>query len=608
MLNPMLHRGPDASGIWLGGPCGLGHRRLSIIDLSEAGRQPMSNEDGNVWITFNGEIYNYRQLRERLLSRGHFFRSGSDTEVILHLYEEMGERCVEELYGMFAFAIWDVKRQRLFLARDRVGIKPLYYYNGGKQFSFASELKGIIGDLKIPRNLDHQSVRLFLGFHYLPGERTLLQDIRRLLPGHCMTIERGEIRVNQYWDLKFSRCRWDQPFDESVDELQSLLRSTVREHMIADVPVGVLLSGGVDSSAILGLATEASAKRVQSFTVGFEGGHVVDERPYARMAASKFDSEHHEVTFTSEVFWEFLPNYVWYMEDPVYEPPAIALHYVSKLARNYVKVVLSGEGGDEAFGGYPNYPNMLRIAKLEHLGSLLSRVGRGLAMMLGSQFPESRILKYRFAINSKLEQHYFSRSSSPASYFNRKMDEVVTGGFACISHDVNPVTYMSEIMKKVRNEPLLNRMLYADTKTWLPDDLLTKADKITMANSLELRVPLLDHRVLEFAGSLPPQHKVKRSQTKRVLKAAFGRALPSEILHRKKAGFPLPVASWMANQLQEQVSELLLSENSRARGIISEKAVRTLLLENGNQHDRSREVFCLVILELWCRRFLDGGS
>src|SRR5208282_594876 len=350
MLHPMRHRGPDGQGIHLDGNAGLGHLRLSIIDLN-TGAQPMTNEDGTNWIEFNGEIYNFQELREKLIAKGHAFRSQSDTEAIVHAYEEFGPDCVKELRGMFAFAIWDAKRRRLFAARDRVGIKPLYFCETGQAFHFASELKAIISDAAVPREINLPGIRKFLAFNYLPGTETLFKHIHKLPPGHFLTVEQGKVTQRQYWDLRFTQQRWQMPFDEATEELHGLLAATVRDHMIADVPVGILSSGGVDSSAILNFAIHATGKKIKTFTVGFDGNQVVDERPYARMSAERFGTEHYETSISEDDFWSFLPMYVWHMEEPVCEPPAVALFYVSRLARNHVKVLLSGEGGDEAFAG-----------------------------------------------------------------------------------------------------------------------------------------------------------------------------------------------------------------------------------------------------------------
>ena len=607
MLEPMHHRGPDGRGAHLDRNAGLGHLRLSIIDLS-TGAQPMANEDETVWIVFNGEIYNFPELRGKLLAKGHVFRSKSDTEVIIHAYEEYGVECVRHLRGMFAFAIWDAKKNRLFLARDRLGIKPLYYCQTGDGLRFASELKGILADPKVRREVNPLAIRKFLAFNYAPGEDTFLQSIRRLEPGYFLVAENGRVTTQQYWDLNFTQSRWGTSFESATEELHGLLGATVKDHMIADVPVGVLLSGGVDSSAILSFAAHATSKKLKTFTVGFDGGQVVDERPFARMSAERFGAEHFEISITAEDFWNFLPTYVWHMEEPVCEPPAVALHYVSKLARQHVKVVLSGEGGDEAFAGYPNYPNMLLLDRIRAATGPLARTAGGLTGLFGKLSKNARLQRYGYALGRPLADHYFSRSSGPTSFFNRQPRQLFTADFLQRTASASAAGFMAGLIKPVANEPLLNQMLYLDTKTWLPDDLLIKADKITMANSIELRVPLLDHVVLEFAASLPPNFKVNDRETKRILKAAFAKTLPQEVLTRKKAGFPVPYQAWLRGELRTRVEDILLSERATARGYFRKDAVTRLLRANAQHGKYAVEVFCLLVTELWHRTFVDGGK
>lgn len=607
MIAPIAHRGPDGRGVHLDGNIGLGHCRLSIIDLG-TGAQPMANEDETLWIVFNGEIYNFQELRDRLLAKGHVFRSRSDTEVIIHAYEEFGMDCVNQLRGMFAFALWDSKRQRLFLARDRVGIKPLYYCQTARGLWFASELKSILADPEISRDLDYNALRAFLAFKYVPGEETLFKSVRKLPPGHNLIAERGQITIKQYWDLSFTQDRWNRSFDEATEELYLLIKDTVRDHMIADVPVGILLSGGVDSSALLNFAVQGTDKKVSTFTVGFGGGQVVDERPYARLAAQRFGTEHHEISITEKDFWDFLPAYVRHMEEPVCEPPAVALYYVTQLARRHVKVLLSGEGGDEAFGGYPNYPNMMRLERFRsRVGPLARPIGM-LAGLAGRVYGDPRVQRYGAALGRPLSSHYFSRTSGPTSFFNRQAQTFLTREFLQNSALVSPAGYIKKLLQPVGDESLLNQMLYVDSKTWLPDDLLVKADKMTMANSLELRVPLLDHKVLEFAASLPANFKVEKKQTKRILKAAFARALPEEILSRKKAGFPVPYEGWLRNGLKNGMEDILLSNGALSRNYFKKEEIGRLLQTNARVGGYAKEVFSLLAIELWHRQFVDAPA
>jgi asparagine synthase (glutamine-hydrolysing) len=606
MIHPIAHRGPDGHGVFLDGPVGLGHLRLAIIDV-DGGPQPMTNEDSSVWIVFNGEIYNFQPLREELIARGHQFRSRSDTEVIIHLYEEYGVECLSRLRGMFAFAIWDKKRRRLFVARDRVGIKPLYYCQTAEAFYFASELKAIIADPAVSRAVNQEALRLSFAFSYLPGQDTLFQSVHKLPPGHYLLAEDGKITVRRYWDLRFTRTRANRSFDEVVEELYGLLGSTVHDHMMADVPVGVLLSGGVDSSAVLSFAVQGTAKKVKTFTVGFDGNQVVDERPYARLASERFGTDHHEITITAEDFWNFLPAYVRHMEEPVCEPPAVALHYVSQLAKNHVKVLLSGEGGDEAFAGYPNYPHMLRLDGIRRKLGPLARSAGASAALAGAIFGNEKMERYGSALGRPLADYYFSRRAGPTSFFNRNGRHLFTPEFLSATASASPVDFMTRLLAPTEGWPLLDRMLYADTNTWLPDDLLVKADKITMASSLELRVPLLDHQVLEFAASLPQEYKVKGNDTKRALKAAFARVLPTEVLTRKKVGFPVPFNGWLQGPLSKRVRDVLLSERAAARGIFRRGKMETLLNDHEQTGAYPQIVFSLLVTELWYREFADAN-
>ncbi len=358
MLDRISHRGPDGRGTYICGPIALGHTRLAIIDLN-TGAQPISNEDGTLWLVYNGELYNYQDLRNELLQKGHVFRSTSDTEVIVHLYEEYGTNCLSRLRGMFAFALWDEKKQALFLARDRIGIKPLYYTNTGRAIVFASEIKALLADPDVTTEVDYQSIDKFLTHLSLPGKETLWKGVYKLEPGHYLLATNSTIELKRYWDLHFSPSNGSRSFGDAAEELYHLTRKTVRDHMISDVPIGFLLSGGVDSTVVLSCAALETTEKISTFTVGFENAHFEDERPYARLAARRFGTEHHEITITPQEFWDFLPSLVWSMEEPICDPPAVSLHYVSKLARQHVKVLLSGEGGDEAFGGYYDYRNLL---------------------------------------------------------------------------------------------------------------------------------------------------------------------------------------------------------------------------------------------------------
>jgi asparagine synthase (glutamine-hydrolysing) len=605
MADTISHRGPDDEGYYVSGPIGLGFRRLSIIDLN-TGHQPISNEDGSVWIVFNGEIYNYQELREHLLSRGHVFKTRTDTEVIVHLYEEFGEGCVEKLRGMFAFAIWDNRNKLLFIARDRLGIKPLYYASSSKSLVFASEMKAILADPEVRREVEPATIDRFLSFNYTPGEETFFKNIRKLQPGHYIVVRQGELHIRQYWDLHFSTEPEHPNQKQAEEQLVNLLEESVRLHMISDVPVGFLLSGGLDSTAMLSLAAGKSDQPISSYTIGFSEPGIEDERPYARLAASRYGVKHYEMTITSKDFVDFLPQYVWHMEEGVCEPPAVALYYISKLAKEHVKVLISGEGGDEAFAGYPNYRNLLWLERLKSAAGPLKGVLSGTLGALNSVAHSKKIAKYLPLLDMPLSSYYYSRTASPFSFFNQLNNPIYSSTFAGIVDKRKSVSAVQKYLQGDLNN--LNTMLYVDTKTWLPDDLLIKADKITMANSIELRVPFLDHKVMEFAASLPTNFKVRGFTTKYLAKKALSHRVPQEIINRKKAGFPVPYESWLRTDLNSWLRDLLFSQRAMERGYFDRRGVEGLFSKNSETGAYSKEIFCLAVLELWHRIFSDGGS
>ena len=604
MANAIRHRGPDDEGYYITGHVGLGFRRLSIIDLS-GGHQPLSNEDGTVWIVFNGEIYNYKELREGLLARGHRFKSESDTEVIVHLYEEYGTDCVQKLRGMFAFALWDAAKRTLFLARDRVGIKPLYYYRGKSFFSFSSEIKAILTDPAVDRDVDPKIIDRFLTYYYVPGAETLLRNISKLEPGHLLTVKDGEIKTWPYWDLDFSDADERQSSENLEQKLIEQLDQSVQLHMISDVPIGFLLSGGLDSTAMLSLAAKKTDKPISTFTVGFSAEGIVDERPFARLAANRFGSKHYEISISPDQFVEFLPGYVWHMEEPVCEPPAIALYYVSKLARQYVKVLISGEGGDEAFAGYENFRNIFWFESIKKLFGPLQNVTGRVMSQLGRMI-HSRVLQmYGPRMGVRFEDYYLSRTSTPFGYFTKDSSSLYTDGMAQTVDKIFSASVTQKYLAHAARYGLLEKMLYVDTKTWLPDDLLIKADRMTMANSVELRVPFLDHKVLEFAARLPRNQKVRGWKMKYLAKKALSGYVPDEILHRKKAGFPIPYESWMRSSLRSWISDLLLDQKALSRGYFKRAAVEELIKRSISGAGYPKDLFSLVVLEMWHRTFVD---
>ncbi|MGI9641433.1 MAG: asparagine synthase (glutamine-hydrolyzing) [Acidimicrobiia bacterium] len=601
MAGTLAHRGPDDEGILISGPTGLGFRRLSIIDL-DGGHQPLSNSDGTIWIAFNGEIYNYQRLRQDLATKGHTFSTESDTEVIVHLYEEYGDAFVHHLTGMFGLAIWDESRQRLVLVRDRVGIKPMYYAETDEGLTFGSEVKALLEDPAIAKDVNPQSLDRFLTYYFLPGSETLSQAINKLEPGHMLVYEDGVATISAYWDLEFNPRRGGSRTADQ-DALVELLDEVVADHLIADVPVGLLLSGGVDSTAVLSLAAAQGAE-LSTFTIGFAGEDFADERPYAQLAADRYGTDHYEASMTRDDFFATLPRYVWHMEEPVCEPPAIALYFVAKLAAEHVKVVLSGEGGDEAFAGYSNYRNNTWYER----GKQVAGPTRSMVSNLLERVPDQgpRINKYLQSFDIPLDDYYLSRTATPYTYFNEHRDELYSAQWAAKLPSDDRA--LQEFWATSDGQGILNRMLYVDTKTWLPDDLLLKADKITMAQSLELRVPLLDHRVLEFAASLPSSRKLRGFQTKYLLKEALRAQVPDEIRTRKKTGFPVPYERWIAEASAGPVSDLLLDDVAIDRGYFRRSEIEAMLRRNADAGDLSREVFSLIVLELWHRLFVDGAD
>jgi asparagine synthase (glutamine-hydrolysing) len=504
---------------------------------------------------------------------------------------------------MFAFSVWDSRNKLLLLARDRVGIKPLYYWSSGKSLVFGSEIKAILADPEVAREIDPGMIDRFLSFYFLPGEETLFKGIQKLLPGHCLVARAGRITIRQYWDLRFT----EEPISVRQAEAQTLelLDETLRLHMISDVPVGFLLSGGVDSTAMLSFAAGKTDFPLRSYTLGFSEGVIADERPYARLAAETYGSAHHEMTISSKDFVDFMPKYIWHMEEPVCEPQAVALYYVSRMAQDHVKVLISGEGGDEAFAGYSIYRNLLWLERLKRVlgpfGGLVRHTLEGTNRVLNSQ----KVAKYAPLLDVPFGSYYYSRTSSPGRFFNRRIDELYTKDFRGHVSKENSVGIVTAYMNNGGGRNKVNRMLYVDTKTSLPDDLLLKADKMTMANSLELRVPFLDHKLLEFAASLPANLKVRRCTTKYLAKRALRGRLPRPILERRKAGFPVPYESWLRTDLKSWITEVLLDRECLARGYFDRGCLERMIAEDARVGGYSKELLSLVTLELWHRAFAE---
>ncbi|MBI2821393.1 MAG: asparagine synthase (glutamine-hydrolyzing), partial [Acidobacteria bacterium] len=561
MVGVLAHRGPDGEGHFLDANVGLGHRRLSVIDL-QGGKQPILNEDCSAVIVFNGEIYNHKDLTAELSAKGHVFRTRSDTEAILHAYEEYGDSCVRHLRGMFAFAIWDRRRRRLFLARDRLGVKPLYFYAGKHCLAFASEIKTLLEVPSVPRELDRESLDLYLSLRFVPGPRTMFKGISKLQPGHSLVLDQAGVRFHKYWEVRFSEAE-GVPFADHLEEFRSLLEESVKLRLSAEVPLGVFLSGGLDSSSILAITSRLKpGEAVRTFSVGHEisgfGEEEVNEFRYARAAAKSFGAEHHELKISALDFQDSIPAMVWHLDEPLADPSCIPLYFMSRLARRHVTVVLSGEGADETLAGYGIYKRMLL------LDGLRRRAGPAvcfLASRLPGLISSESVLRYLRAAATPLQVSYQGVSRAFPADLKRRL---LRGGAAGRPPDrLDELTHACS--QGFSGTSLLNLMLHLDTKVWLPDDILLKADKMTMAHGLELRVPFLDHKLVEFAARLPPELKLSGWRGKFLLRQAMRDLLPQQIIARRKKGFPVPTRQWLRIPLSGFVRENLLARDSACR-------------------------------------------
>jgi asparagine synthase (glutamine-hydrolysing) len=600
MCGIIQHRGPDDEGLFVKHGVGLGMRRLSIIDV-EGGHQPVFNEDGTVWIVFNGEIYNFRQLREELETKGHHFSTHSDTEVIVHLYEELGRDCVRKLRGMFAFALFDERNRRLLLARDRLGKKPLHYARCGTRLLFASEMKSILAVAPELASVDSQALLQYFYFGYIPDPATAFTAIQKLPPGHILEFERNEIDVRSYWDLPEYGTYSPRNEEACLEELQAHLTEAVRLRLIADVPLGAFLSGGTDSSTIVALMARLSSTPVKTFSIGFRQADF-NETPYARMVVEKFGTEHHELILEPNVV-ETVQSLANSLEEPFGDSSMLPTYYVSCLARKYVKVVLSGDGGDEVFGGYDRYRTYLQGRSQNWLPAWAGQLYRHqIYPRLPYGFP-GRNLAYSVFL-PWAERYIEGVSLAPMQRnFGLLSDDFVRG----FQGDAHP---FYDFRRRLRDAPATDRLsqvLRLDTKTYLPGDILTKLDRMSMAASLEARVPMLDHVLVEWATSLGPEWKIRRGEQKYLLiKLAERLGVPSEVLHRPKQGFALPLLHWMRYELKELVLDLLLDSRTMQRGYFNRAGVRKLLEEFFRGHTNDYlEIWRLMMFELWQRNFLE---
>ncbi len=610
MRDVMSYRGPDSNGLWFDDKekIGLAHLRLSIFDPTPAGHQPREEAVHNCVISYNGEVYNYLEIRAELEQKGYAFETGSDTEVVLKAYIEYGVNCLDHFNGMFAIAIWDGNKKELFLARDRLGIKPLYYYQNEDEFIFASETKAILKGLDKKPELNVQLIDSYMSFGYIPGENTLHKGIKRLMAGHYAVLKGGEqknseLKISRYWDLTFNN-QDDKGFDYYVNGSKKLLESAIDLRLRSDVPLGIFLSGGIDSSAIVGLLADRVDEPLKTFSIGYDFGKGFDETPYAKIIADKFKTDHHEIKITPAQFKEFIPEYIALMDEPVTEAAAISLFFVAKLAKEKVTVALSGEGSDEIFAGYDLYKYMNVLDKYRAVvGQAGSKFFAGIAnKVLGESH---KVSKYLTMATLPIEQRYKGMSTYPdhqkeALYKSEFIKEIEQSG------QVTSRDYTKGLFDKTKGEDTLNKMLYFDTKTWLVDDLLIKADRMSMAASLELRVPFLDYRLVEFAATIPSKHKIKKGEGKYPLKKMMEGILPRDIIYRKKMGFPTPLKLMFQNELRSYAENLLLSEETKLHQFFKKSRIEQLIIEHNNdKFDHHKTLWQLVVLEEWLRKNTD---
>ncbi len=601
MTTVITHRGPDQEGTWSAEGISLGHRRLSIIDLSEDGRQPMCNEDGSVQLAFNGEIYNFKELRSELTAKGHIFKSESDSEVIVHAYEEYGMECLDKLQGMFAFAIWDTKRRRLLLARDRIGIKPLYYYQKDDKLIFASEIKAILEHPDVPRKVNQQALYDYLGFEFVPAPETMFASIRKLKAGEYLLYEKGEARVSTWWDMTF-RPTLTEPRERVVEEERDLLDRSVKSHLVSDVPLGVFLSGGLDSSALVAMMRKHISGRIQTFTIGYKDKSF-SEVEYAEQVAKYLDTDHKVLTIET-MDQASVEKSLWHLDEPMTDLSAIPLMFVCEEARKHVTVCLSGEGGDESFAGYDRF----KASKLDRMYSIIpGPLRKSIISPLVGKLPDQaqkkgaiNMLK-RFIEGSDLPKEaehlrwqYFSNADQDAALYQSGFKSAV---------NMDPFYRIRETMKTCDAQDIVNREIYLDMRFMMTDSVLMKVDKMSMANSLEVRVPLLDHEFIEYIARIRGDWKLQGTETKAILRSALDGMLPPNIVRRGKQGYSLPVKQLLRDDLKDYMIGLL-NESSIIKHTMNMDYVNTLIQDHLDMKRNNNHIlWALMNVAIWQNRF-----
>ena len=613
MTSVIKHRGPDNEGIYISPTganqrnrlcVGLGHRRLSIIDLSEAGRQPMSNEDKTVWMVFNGEIYNFISLRKELESRGHRFSSQTDGETIIHLYEEEGIEAVKKLVGMFAFAIWDEKKQILLMARDPIGIKPLVYYRDEKTLTFASEIKSILQDTDVQKDMDWDALGLYLTLNYIPAPYTIFKDIRKLKPGHILILQNGDVREEAYWNIGValpSANDTGKDLESRKEALFKNLDEAVRMQMVADVPVGAFLSGGIDSSVIVGLMARHSSRPVQTYSIGYDDMPMFDETAYARDVASLNQTDHHEIKLASKDIISAIPQVLNSFDEPFGDSSALPTFIVSRETARDVKVALSGDGGDELFAGYRMYRGESWFSKYRMMPPFIRKKAIEPFFLSLSDSRDTAAAEYvrrakKFFRGAKdsFEERFFAWNELFSKELRREL--LMNADGLDPDHGKN---ILSRRLNE-RNDDPINRMLYADLKESLPGDMLKKVDAMSMAHSLEVRVPLLDHRVCELAFSMGGDWKIRNGRAKYIFMETFKNLLPPSLHDRPKWGFEMPISKWLKTDLYYLIEENLSQKRITRQGIFHYPTVRRLIDDlMSNRSDTSWQLWNLIVFQVW---------
>lgn len=606
MTDTLVHRGPDDSGYYRKGNVALGHRRLSIVDLS-LGHQPIANEDATVWIAYNGEIYNHREIRIELEQKGHRYKTNSDTETIVHCHEEFGAAGLHRLRGMFAFAIYDENTEKLFIARDRLGIKPLYYVDAPTFFAFASEIKALLVLDEMKREVNYQALTQILALKYTTDDSTMFRGIKKLEPGHYLELQRGVLGIARYWDFHSIQADQTLSEDDAVARFRELLDESVRLRLMADVPLGMFLSGGIDSTVIAARMAKMVDQPIATFSVAFKEREA-NELHYARMAAKHAGADQHEITMSTEEFFALWPRMIYHEDEPIAHPSSIALHQVSLLASQHVKVVLTGEGSDELLGGYERYYQTLNNLRADRiLFSVLPRFVRArvfapLIDLLPYKFPyRNKAVRTTLYLDNDIETIFLDNYST---FSRSRLKQLLIGG-KWGSHCVETVySGFMEQFNRSQSESLLGRLLYADVKTYLVE-LLMKQDQMSMAASIESRVPFLDHKLVEFAFSLPDRLKIKGFNTKRILRLACGKDIPAEILTRPKAGFPVPIKRWFAGEYRQMARKIILNKDSFCSEVFNRDYIDGCLdLHQQGKYNYSDQIWTLLNIEIWHQIFI----